>query len=173
MTPRAAATHPAALWGVFGWLTLLSQAVYRLTALALEAVDHGMSGLEWGLFVFSIVFMSYSEGYKGFHLQVAPRVVARAIYLARSGRLYERLLAPLFCMSLFRATRKRLIISWCLYASIITVVILVRMLEQPWRGIVDAGVVVGLALGTASVLYHYVRAASGRPLASSEVPGDD
>jgi hypothetical protein len=172
VSPRGAATHPAALWGVLGWLALLSQAIYRLTPLALEPFESGMTELQWGLYVFSIVFMAYSEGYKGFHLQAAPRVISRAMYLARSGRLYERLLAPLFCMSLFRATRKRLIISWCLYAGIVVLVIIVRMLSQPWRGIVDAGVVVGLVLGTASVLYHFVLAAMGKPLVASEVPDE-
>jgi len=33
----------------------------------------------------------------------------------------------------------------------------VRRLAQPWRGIIDAGVVVGLAWGVGSVVYYALR----------------
>jgi hypothetical protein len=36
-------------------------------------------------------------------------------------------------------------------------------MAQPWRGIVDAGVVVGLGIGTASIVWHAVRAMAGTP----------
>ncbi len=45
--------------------------------------------------------------------------------------------------------------------AIVTLVISVRQLAQPWRGIIDAGVVLGLALGVASLLYHFVRQLAG------------
>jgi len=36
------------------------------------------------------------------------------------------------------------------------------MMPQPWRGIVDAGVVLGLSLGIVSVLYWFFKALTGR-----------
>ena len=36
-------------------------------------------------------------------------------------------------------------------------VALVRQLEQPLRGVIDAGVVVGLVLGLLSLAYHALR----------------
>ena len=36
-------------------------------------------------------------------------------------------------------------------------VMLVHMLEQPWRGIVDAGVVTGLMLGVTSIIYYLIQ----------------
>jgi len=41
---------------------------------------------------------------------------------------------------------------------IIMLIILVHQLEQPWRGIVDAGVVIGLGWGLVSMLYFIVQA---------------
>ena len=41
---------------------------------------------------------------------------------------------------------------------IVSLVIAVRWLEQPWRGIVDAGVVVGLSWGLVSMAAFTLRA---------------
>jgi len=117
------------------------------------------------------VFNAYAEGYKGFHLAAAPRLVARALWLSRNPSPVRVVLAPLFCMGLFHATKKRLIVSWCLYIGIVILIILVRQLPQPYRGIVDAGVVVGLTIGTASVIYYVVRALRGHePTVPPDIP---
>ena len=163
------------VWGVFGFIFILSQAIYRLAPLAAEPlVDHLLdTWWKWALFVASIVFNGYAEGYKAFHRNAAPRVVARALYLTKNPRPLFIALAPLFCMGLFHATRKRLIVSWSVYAGIIALVIAVRQLSQPWRGMVDAGVVVGLAWGVISLLMYFVRAARGEPMpVSADVPDD-
>ena len=97
--------------------------------------------------------MAYAEGYKGFHLGFAPRVVRRASYLRDNPQLSHTLLAPLFCMGYFYTTTRRQIVSIGLTVMIICFVLIAGLLPQPWRGIVDAGVVVGLSLGVASILY--------------------
>lgn len=149
-------------WGVFGFLFLLGQAIIRLVPLSLEPFQ--MEGLAWWHYVLyglSVVCMAYSEGYKGFHLKAAPRIVARAMHLARHPRPLFVVLAPLFCMSLFHATRRRLITSWVFYSALILVIVAVRQLPQPWRGIIDAGVVTGLSVGMLSVLFFLIRALDG------------
>jgi hypothetical protein len=78
------------------------------------------------------------------------------------------LLGPMFCMALFHARRRNLIVAWTLLGGIILLVTLVRMLPQPWRGIVDAGVVVGLVWGTLSILVFFARA-----IFMGVVPEDD
>jgi hypothetical protein len=45
--------------------------------------------------------------------------------------------------------------------GILTLVLLIRQVEQPWRGIIDLGVVLGLGAGTASICWHAARAWSG------------
>ena len=50
-------------------------------------------------------------------------------------------------------------------------VFVVHQLGQPWRGILDAGVVVGLTWGSAAVLLFAVRAfQTRRELVPAEVP---
>jgi hypothetical protein len=54
-------------------------------------------------------------------------------------------------------------------SKIVALVLLVRQLPQPWRGIVDAGVVVGLTWGALAITYFTVRALQG---AAMPVPPD-
>ena len=116
------------------------------------------SWIHWTVLGVNTVFMAYSEGYRGFHMSFAPRVVARARELSKSPRLLAVLLAPFFCAGYFGMEWKRQRIVYGLTVGIILLVILVRELPQPWRGIVDAGVVVGLSLGILSVMIHSVDA---------------
>ncbi len=160
--------HPAALWGIFGFILILCQAIYRLAPLAWQPIASGeLAAWQWGLYGFSILFNGYSEGYKAFQLQVAPRVVARADHLAEHPKLLHVILAPLFCMALFHASRRRLMVSWLVYAGIVVLIIGVRQLSQPWRGMVDAGVVVGLSWGIIAIVATYVARLRGGALKSS------
>lgn len=140
-------------WGIGGVLLLLCFAIYRLVPLAFELASLPLTLLQWAALLFSIVYMAWAEGYKGFHQGFAPRVVRRAHYLHSNPRLRHVLLAPLFCMGYIHATPRRRLLSIGLTLMIICFVLIARMLPQPWRGIVDAGVVTGLVLGIASIFY--------------------
>lgn len=165
----------AALWGVLGFVALLVQAIVRLTPLALEPVRAGrLATWHWGLYGASILFNGYFEGYRAFQKQAAPRIVARALYLGEHPRPLHVLLAPFFCTGLFHATRRRVISMWILYGGLVALILSVRMLAQPWRGMIDAGVVVGLTWGVVAILITYLRALAGYPPAASpELPGED
>ena len=134
-------------------LLLLVFAVYRLAPMALALENSPMTLLHWFALTFSVFYMAYAEGYKGFHLGFAPRVVLRANYLRENPRLDHILLAPLFCMGYIHATTRRKLVSVGLTVMIICFILIARMLPQPWRGILDAGVVVGLTTGIGSILY--------------------
>jgi hypothetical protein len=96
----------------------------------------------------------------------------RALYLRQHPKPLHLILAPLFCMAYFHATRRRQTVSISLTAGIIVLVLAVHRLPQPWRGIVDAGVVIGLAWGVVSLLWFAARAFAGRACdCSPEVPG--
>jgi len=115
--------------------------------------------------------MAYSEGYKGFQLAFAPRVAARSLHLSQHPTLTRVLFAPLFVIGYFDATRRRMVASYLLTIMIILLIILVHQLQQPWRGIVDAGVVIGLGWGLVSMLYFIVRAFSTENFSySPEIP---
>jgi hypothetical protein len=157
-----------ALWGIIGVLALLGHAMYRLTPYAVELARLPLDMAELVVLVAWVAFNAYAEGYRAFHRMFSPRVVARARTLA-GAPWFHIAFAPLYCMGLFHATRKRLIVSWAVTLGIVAIVLVVRTLAQPWRGIIDAGVVVGLAIGAVSIVYHYMRALAGKAL---PVPAD-
>ncbi len=148
----------SALWGVTGVGILLGSAIYRLAPLALEALS---ARLYWYHLVFLLLvlaFMVYAEGYRAFQKGFSPRVAARARYLRTHSNLLHAVFAPLFCMGYFHAPKRRRITSLSVTAGIIILIILVRLLPQPWRGIVDAGVVVGLAWGLIALVIFSIQA---------------
>lgn len=160
----------AGLWGIAGVLALLVNAILRLTPRALEPFEAGTLGPgHLALLVGWVVVAGYAEGYRAFQKQFSPRVVARAQHLSAHPRLLHAVLAPAFCMGFFHATRKRMIVSWAVTAGIVGIVVAVSMLPQPWRGIVDAGVVIALAWGALTLAHFAVRALAGRPM---PVPAD-
>jgi len=161
-----------AAWGVLGVACLFVQALIRLTPLAFEPISSGSLGLAtWLLYAAWVAFMAYTEGYRTFQLKWAPRVVARAVYLAKNPNPLFVALAPLFCMSLLHANRRRLVSSWLVVLMIVVFVVVVRRFDQPWRGIIDGGVVVGLAWGVVVLLINAGRALGGQELgASADLP---
>mgnify|MGYP001485588673 FL=1 len=70
------------------------------------------------------------------------------------------------------ATRRRQILSIGLTLVVMGFVVVARQLPQPWRGILDAGVVTGLSLGIMSILYFLLNSlrTPGFITVSPEVP---
>lgn len=162
------------MWGVAGVLMLLGSAVYRLTPLALETFSYDLSWYHWVSLALSVSLMAYAEGYRGFQQRFSPRVAARARYLAGHPRAFHILLGPLFCMGYFYATRRRKVTSFSVTAAIVVLIVLVHFMKQPWRGIVDAGVVTGLIWGILSVFYFGLKAFTSEDFDfSPEVPGEE
>ena len=160
-------------WGTTGVMALLGQAIYRLTPQALEPLVHGsLTPFQVVLYVGWVVIAAYTEGYRAFQGRFSPRVVARALYLAKNREPWRVALAPLFCMSFFHATRRALISAWTVTCLVLLAVVVVRQLPQPWRGIVDGGVVVGLSWGLLAIAANVVQLFRGiEPRVSNEVPG--
>ena len=142
----------ALIWGVLGVNLFIGSAIFRLSARVNEAFMHfELSTAQWVGAVLWLIFMLRSEGYKGFQKKFSPRVAARTRYLANNPTILRMILAPFFCMGFFHATRKRMITSWALTTMIVCLVLIVSQLDQPLRGIVDLGVVGGLAWGLISL----------------------
>lgn len=160
------------LWALLGVMGLLLQAVVRLLPTALEPIVSGQ--LSWWqavLLTLWVAFNAYAEGYRGFQKGFSPRVVARALYLATHPKPLHVILGPLFSMGLIHASPKRLRTSWILVLSIVAVVLVVRHAPQPWRGMIDAGVVVGLLWGMAAIGLELGRSwQRGSLLADPELP---
>ena len=148
----------AVLWAIVGILAVFGGAIYRLGTKAWVLVDTPLTSFQWALLVFVVVFMAYSEGYKGFQKAYAPRVAARLKFLYENVTLKRAVFAPLFCMGFFDIQRRRQIATFILSAFIILMIFSLSMVSQPWRGIVDAGVVVGLSWGLAAIIGFCVQA---------------
>lgn len=148
----------AALWGITGIIGLLGSAIYRLTPHALDLYEHELFWYHWSAIFISVIFMGYAEGYRGFQKRFSPRVAARALYLRDNPNLIHSLFTPFFCMSYFYAPLRQKILSITLTIVIICLIILVRMSPQPWRGIIDIGVVIGLLWGLVSLLIFSFKA---------------
>ena len=159
------------LWGLGGVLTLLSSAVFRLWPVVVSSFPAKFEFVHWLGYSVSVAFMAYSEGYKGFQKAYSPRVVRRGFYLARNPRFGLAVVAPLFCMGLVHASKKRQRVSWIVLGGVCVLIVMVRQVPQPWRGIVDAGVIAGLTWGIFFIVYFFFRACRGiAPPASLDLP---
>ncbi len=163
-----------AFWGIAGVSLLLGSAIYRLAPLAVNAFLYDFYWYHWSFLVLIVLFMAYAEGYRGFQQRFSPRVAARARYLRYHPKALHVLLAPFFCMGYFHATKKRKVTSISLTVGIVILVLAVRLLPQPWRGIIDAGVVLGLVWGLVSLLVFCRSAFTSRDYDySPEVPEEE
>jgi hypothetical protein len=160
-----------AYWGLSGVFLLLGSAIYRLTPLFINSFSYDWRWYHWIFLALIMLFMAYAEGYRAFQQAFSPRVAARARHLRDHPNLLHTILAPFFCMAYFHATKRRMVTSISVTAGIIVLVILVRLLAQPWRGIIDGGVVVGLAWGLVSLFLFSLRAMTSEAFEySPEVP---
>ncbi len=160
-----------ALWGIAGIVAVLVYAAFSLGAYAADAVTAGLTRLQWLLLAANCVFMAWAEGHRGFQLRFAPRVAARALYVYEHPTLLRLLFAPLFCTGYFGATARLQRTVWIGTVLIVLAVLLFNRVPQPWRGILDAGVVVGLGWGTVSLLMAvWATWRQRRALVAAEVP---
>lgn len=148
----------AAFWGIIGVSAILLMAVSRMLGHVLEGfLEYEMGLPHYALLIPWLFFMVYSEGYKGFQKGFSPRVAARAYYLKSNATWLRALLAPLFCMAFFDSTRKRKIVVGCLLVGVTLLVVLFRQIPQPWRGVLDVGVVAGLSWGVVATWVFFFR----------------
>jgi hypothetical protein len=129
----------------------------RVTPRVFDAFNIGLTPIQWFVLIAWCGFMLVAEGYRGFQKLFSPRVAARTFYLINHGRTVDLVFAPFFCMGYFHATRKRVITSWSLTAVITLLIVGVRFIAQPWRGIIDSGVVLGLLYGLVWVYIFTLR----------------
>ncbi len=148
----------AASWGLFGACGLLVYAIVRLGAVSVDAIQMGLTPLHWVVMLANIVFMAYCEGYRGFQCGYSPRLAARARYLLVQPTITNTVLAPIFCMGFYQAPRRRIVLSFVLLMMIVGFIVLFQYIPQPWRGIFDAGVVVGLSWGLVSISWYSYQA---------------
>lgn len=145
------------LWGIGGVVALLSYAIVRLITISIAAFGFTLTPSHWAVLAVSVGFMAYAEGYRTFQKTWAPRVIGRAFELRENCSPIRLLFAPFYCMSFFHATRKRMLTAWITTILIILLVVLMNRMAQPWRGLIDAGVVVGLSWGVVALIVQTIK----------------
>lgn len=168
-SPEVASSHARppnwiTAWGVLGSALAIGVGLYRVTPHAVEPLwpQYQLSPFHAWLYAVSIVFTAYAEGYKGFQRGFTPRVIARAKWVSDHPGRVPAILAPIFALGFYGIQRRKLIFTWVFTFAIVAVVVAMKFLAQPWRGILDAGVVVGLSWGVASMVIGLIRIFQGQ-----------
>ena len=168
--PSLWAANIVLFWAVGGVVAVLSFPVARLSQKVVIALDMDLGTAHWVFAVFWVIFMLYTEAWRGFHKQFTPRTMSRALWVSQHGTPLQKLLAPLLSMGYFHATRRRLLGTWILTVCIVGFVLVIHLLPQPWRGLVDLGVVLGLSAGVLTMLVEAARISRGGEPVDPEVP---
>ncbi|EGG99573.1 hypothetical protein imdm_946 [gamma proteobacterium IMCC2047] len=159
------------LWAITGFSLLILFAIVRLGKIALDSFNYNYQWFHWLALFISVVVMAYSEGYKGFQLKFSPRFAARCRHLRQQPTTCHVILAPLFCMGFFHTTRARKIATFTLTLMILCFIQIAHFLPQPWRGILDLGVVTGLIWGLLSLYVNLIKAFNSKEFSHSpELP---
>lgn len=147
----------AACWATVGLCGLLLFAIVRLAMVVAEGAEFSWDWRHWAVAAANAAFMAWSEGYRGFQLKFSPRSAARVKWLVHNASGLSTLLAPVFAMGYFNATRRRMVGVYGLTVFVVGAIVVVHALPQPWRAALDIGVVIGLAWGVASFLWSLKR----------------
>jgi len=146
------------LWGLMGIFTLLIFAIYRLSSIALDAFSYDFFWYHWLVLIGNTLFMAHSEGYRGFQLNFSPRVAARLKSLFEFPTFLHVITAPFYCIGYYHIKRSKQLLIIGLTTGILILVYLIRFMPQPWRGIIDVGVVVGLSWGVVTLFIFCIMA---------------
>jgi hypothetical protein len=146
------------VWGAIGSVGLLFYSALRLSFIAQEFFSFPATSMHWLVLLAWMAFMAYAEGYRGFQKAFSPRVAARLIWLKHNPNSWLVILAPIYAIGLIYASRRRFFTNLALLVLIVGFVMIALSLPQPWRSIVDAGVVVGLTWGILATLVFLFQA---------------
>eukprot|EP01039_Chlorochromonas_danica_P006540 gene6540-7214_t len=157
------------VWGVVQVVSILGNALKRLIPVAIEPLQkNDLVPFQWGLYAVWAIYMVYAEGYKAFQKKFSPMVVQRAFALIDHPHPLNILLAGPYCMGMFAASKKRMIVSWAVTAGVFSLVKIVKLLPYPYRAIVDGGVVLGLSWGALSMVALTAKALLGGKVEDKE-----
>ncbi|HSM05844.1 MAG TPA: hypothetical protein VK858_14600 [Longimicrobiales bacterium] len=142
----------AAGWAITGVGALFLFAIVRLGARGISVVASGLGPSQWAVFGLLLLLFVVFEGRAALQARWVPMLVRRARDLRGSAAPSHRLLAPLYGMSLVGASPRRLVRAWLGTLAVIVAILLVRVLPDPWRGLIDLSVAAALAWGLGALL---------------------
>lgn len=162
LTGRAPRLAP--LWALTGVGLLFGWAIVRLGRRGLVMLAGGGLGLgQMAAATGLVLLFLIGEGWAALQRRWVPRVIRRAAELDEDAALPYRLLAPLYGMSLVGAAPSHMARAWAGTAAVVGAVLLVRLLPEPWRGIVDLAVAGALTWGLAALVVQAPGALAADP----------
>jgi hypothetical protein len=148
-----------AIWGVLQVASVLVNSIGRMIPIAyLPFQRKDLQLYHWIIYLLFSGFMVFFQGYKGFQNKFAPLVVSRAMNLSQQLNVLNFLFAGPYCMGMFSASRKRIVISWGFVLGVTALAKFVKYLSYPYKSIVDGGVVLGLSYGTTALILCLISA---------------
>jgi hypothetical protein len=147
-------------WTLLGVAALFATSIVRLGSRGIATIQRGLEWGEWSGLIFLTVAFVYGEGFRALDRRWVPRLLERALLLRDDPRLSVRLLAPLYGLALVGVGRGDLIRGWLVVAAILGAVLTVRVLPDPWRGIIDFAVAAALSWGLVAILRRVPEAGS-------------
>lgn len=144
-------------WAVGGVVFLFGEAAWRLGMRGVAAIRGGLTPFEWVALLLLTAAFVYGEGVRALQRKWVPYVLTRIERLRSEPAVVYRAAAPLYAMSLIGPPARAVVRAWAGVAAIITAVLVVSRLPDPWRGIVDIAVASALVWGAFALVRGAVR----------------
>ena len=135
-----------------GVVAVFIEAIVQLGRRGIATMRAGLEPIEWIVLAVLLIAFVYGEGVRALARRWVPGVLARTRELGPASRAIDRVLAPLYVMSLTGAPARVLARAWIGVALIVAAVLIVRALPEPWRGIVDLSVATALLVGLVAIV---------------------
>ena len=148
----------SAVWGIAGILLLIGYAILRLSPVAADALSYPLAWYHWLLMLGNAAVAIYFKGHLAFQKGLAPRVAARARYLRQHTTLLRFLFAPFFSMGYFHITRRKQMVTILTTLAMVMLIMGIRLFDQPWRGLIDVGILMALSWGFLTILIYSIQA---------------
>jgi len=144
----------ARVWGLGFWVWMLAKSCIALSYRARTVVDFHLNNEELILLTITVLLFLRI----GIHKMTAWScvLVLRAEVVTKEKDSIHLWFSPLYIGGFYAATRSRLIKAYGLVVFIAIIGFAVAHLPDPWREIVDVGVVINLFIGTVSLIVFSV-----------------
>ena len=146
-TPSLFWGRVGAVWGIVGFILLLSRGVFRLHTEVASLNTNEVSTWHLVAMLVSILLFGIGEGYFALQQAYIPRLLKRAEHLKNYPTTPKVLFAPLYCMGLIGWDRLTTLKSWGGVVGVLTIIFLVRLVPTPWIEIILVGVIAALSWG--------------------------
>lgn len=145
----------AGAWGILGFTVLVARALLGMSPEIENMLATPLNAWQQiGLVVIVLVF-GLVKGYFIFRQRFCRSYASRIGELSlQPVKLLYAVLAPLYCLNLIGAERRQLVRGYAIIAGIILMIVSVKFVPAPWRGMILTGVAVALTWAALEIAYQ-------------------